>query len=239
MPTSSLTIYQHNSGYRYNSDTIVLYSFIHSFACKGNILEVGFGSGILSLLIKRDFPKSNVVGIDVQKQNLELAKYNAKLNNLAVDFICDDFSNFFTQKFDIIISNPPYYHVGVQRSSHEQLAKSRYSVYLPLEVFAKNISLSLKSGGRVFFCYDAKQIALVLDVLRQNKLTPEFIQFVHTKRAKEASIVLINAKKNSKSLAKIIPPFVLHENSGYTLEAKRAYEIANVVSEELKNGTNN
>lgn len=239
MPTSSLTIYQHNSGYRYNSDTIVLYNFIHSFTCKGDILEVGFGSGILSLLIKRDFPKCNIVGVDVQEQNLDLARYNAKLNNLAVDFTCDDFSNFSTQKFDIIISNPPFYHSNVQRSSHEQLAKSRYSIYLPLEVFAKNISLSLKNKGRVFFCYDAKQIALVLDVLKQNKLTLEFIQFVHTKITKEASIVLISAKKGSKSLAKILPPFVLHENSSYTLEARRAYEIANVASKELENAKDN
>lgn len=234
MPTNSLTISQYKSGYRYNSDTILLYNFINSFTCKGEVLEVGFGSGVLSLLIKRDFGACRVTAIDLQEENLLLANQNAKMNKLDVQFLCEDFETFHAHEFDIIVSNPPFYHAGVQKSKDEHLAKSRYSVHLPLDVFVKNISLSLKNGGRVYFCYDAKQIALVLEALKEYKITPEFIQFVHTKVTKDASIVLINARKNSKSLSKVLPPFILHEDTHYTSQAKRAYEIANVMSQEWK-----
>lgn len=232
MHTSSITICQYEKGYRYNSDTILLYHFIHSFTCKGTVLDVGFGSGVLALLIKRDFPACCVSGVDLQEENVTLANHNKTINSLEVEFICDDFSNFEGKNFDLIVSNPPFYHLGSQRSSDEHLAKSRYSLYLPLEVFVKNVFKVLKSSGRVCFCYDAKQIVCVLETLKRYKMTPEIIQFVHTKVTKDASIVLISAKKSSKSLAKVMPPFVLHEQTGYSTNALKAYENANMVSKE-------
>ena len=49
-----MIIYQLKDGYRYNSDTIMLYNFIFDISPKGNILEVGAGCGVLGLLLKRD-----------------------------------------------------------------------------------------------------------------------------------------------------------------------------------------
>ena len=61
-----MLLYQPESGYCYNSDSIFLYDFINSFKPKGKILDVGAGCGIIGLLVARDNKK---VALDaVEKQ---------------------------------------------------------------------------------------------------------------------------------------------------------------------------
>jgi len=52
-----MLLYQPESGYCYNSDSIFLYDFIDSFKPKGRVLDVGAGCGVLGLLVARDNKK--------------------------------------------------------------------------------------------------------------------------------------------------------------------------------------
>lgn len=76
-----------------------------------NILDLCTGSGCIALALKSIYKKSNVFGIDVSEAALELAKENAILNDLNVDFqffdvLNDSLENF--RNFNLWISNPPY-----------------------------------------------------------------------------------------------------------------------------------
>jgi release factor glutamine methyltransferase len=76
-----------------------------------NILDLCSGSGCIALALKSIYKKSNVIGIDVSALALELAKENAVLNDLDVDFqffdvLNDSLENF--RDFNLWISNPPY-----------------------------------------------------------------------------------------------------------------------------------
>ena len=73
-----------------------------------NILDIGCGSGVIGLTLKKEFPTSKVDLIDISKEALEVAKENAKLLNLDVNFIESDLFENINKKYDIIISNPPY-----------------------------------------------------------------------------------------------------------------------------------
>ncbi|KMQ69003.1 protein-(glutamine-N5) methyltransferase [Chryseobacterium sp. FH2] len=73
------------------------------------ILDIGTGSGIIPLVLKKYFPKSEVSSIDFSEKALETAKKNADFHHLEVNFIHADYLNFdLKENFDIIISNPPY-----------------------------------------------------------------------------------------------------------------------------------
>jgi len=87
-------LYQYENGYRYNSDSLLLYDFISSFSPKGNVLDVGSGSGILGLLVKRDFLHVELSQIDIQEANYILTCKNANHNKLDSKVICDDFSKY-------------------------------------------------------------------------------------------------------------------------------------------------
>ena len=73
------------------------------------ILDIGTGSGIIPITLKKHFPEALVSAIDISEKALELAKKNAKLHQTEIHFIAADYLNTeLTENFDIIISNPPY-----------------------------------------------------------------------------------------------------------------------------------
>ncbi len=155
-------LYQPTSGYCYNSDSIFLYDFIRAFKPKGSLLDVGCGVGILSLLLSRDFTIETSI-IDKQENMLKYAKHNFALNNLEVKSHLGDFTQLQSvEKFDYIISNPPFYDSRVTQSENTHLNIARYAHHLPLEDFIAKVKKLLKPRGYFIFCYDAKQVDLLL-----------------------------------------------------------------------------
>ena len=77
----------------------------------GNIIDIGTGSGAIAIAFKKNFPKAKVYALDISGEALEVAKRNAVINHVELDFIQfdilqDDYSDL--PKFDLIVSNPPY-----------------------------------------------------------------------------------------------------------------------------------
>ncbi len=72
------------------------------------ILDIGTGSGCIAISLKKLLPNSNITGIDISKPALEIAKSNAILNNTEIEFIESDIFTNIKDKYDCIISNPPY-----------------------------------------------------------------------------------------------------------------------------------
>lgn len=76
---------------------------------KIKILDLGCGSGAIGLTLKSILKDSEVTLTDISKEALEVAKLNANNLNFDVTFIESDwFSNVKLEKYDIIVSNPPY-----------------------------------------------------------------------------------------------------------------------------------
>ncbi|MBD9098376.1 peptide chain release factor N(5)-glutamine methyltransferase [bacterium] len=76
---------------------------------KIKILDLGCGSGAIGLTLKNILKDSLVTLTDISKEALEVARLNANNLNLDVTFIESDwFSNIELEKYDIIVSNPPY-----------------------------------------------------------------------------------------------------------------------------------
>jgi len=210
-----MVIYQPKEGYCYNSDTIFLYDFLTGFELKGEVLDIGTGSGILALLIARDYPKAKVSAIEMQEHFVQVANINAKANKKDIQIYFGDFLQMmFEKKFDYIVTNPPFYHTGVIRSQNERIDKARYSGHLPLEDFLKKSSEILKPRGSLIFCYDAKQLQSVLSKLERYQFKAEVIRFVHPNFKKGASLVMILARKNSKAMSRIVPPLIVFGEDG-------------------------
>ena len=79
----------------------------HYFKNKIDILDIGTGSGAIAISLKKELD-SNVYATDISKDALSVAKENAKRNNVDINFINTNIYDGINNKFDIVISNPPY-----------------------------------------------------------------------------------------------------------------------------------
>lgn len=75
----------------------------------GTFLEIGTGSGIIAICLKKYFPHSTIVATDVSSEALELAEENARSLNVELDFVESDlFEKVPPKKFEVIVANLPY-----------------------------------------------------------------------------------------------------------------------------------
>lgn len=232
-----MVLYQPTNGYCYNSDTHFLYSFIVDNLkkyknIKGEILDIGSGSGILGLLVSKDFEKIKLNQCEIQNMFQFFTKKNSEINKINSKLYEGSFIDIeFDKKFDICISNPPFYHSHVIKSDNESLKIARYNDSLPLEIFIKKTASILNSEGKFFFCYDVKQINEILLLLNKYKFNLESLQFVHPKISKDATLILVYAKRNSKSLTKILKPLIVFEENGdFTFEVQEIYKKSSTYS---------
>lgn len=228
-----MVLYQPINGYCYNSDTHFLYNFIYENLkkyknIKGELLDIGSGSGILGLLLAREYTNLNLNQCEIQEVFQFFSTKNAQTNKLESTLYKGSFEKVeFNKKFDICVSNPPFYHSDVIKSEKENIKIARYNDYMPLRDFIKKSSQVLKNDGKFFFCYDCKQLADIILYLKEFKLNLEALQFVHPNDSKDATLVMIYAKKNSKSLVKILNPLIVFdENNEFTKTVQNIYKEA-------------
>ena len=225
-----MLLYQPNDGYCYNSDTHFLYNFICENLkifknVKGELLDIGSGSGILGLLVCRDHDRLNLNQCEIQEKFQKLTALNSKNNKIQNHIYKDDFSGCtFDKTFDICVSNPPFYHSDVMKSLNENIKIARYNDSLPLEKFIKKTYNILSSKGKFFFCYDVKQINDIIYLLNKHKFNIEAMQFVYPSVNKNATLILVYARKNSKSKTKVLPPLIVFENENFTEEVEAIYK---------------
>ena len=130
------------------------------------ILDVGVGSGCLSISILKERPLCKCDAIDPSKNALKLAEINANLHQLLnrINFYKRDVDNFYNDKYDLVISNPPY----IKKHKIKYLGTINYEPKVALdgglhglEIIKKVISKSkylLKINGKLILeiGYDQK-----------------------------------------------------------------------------------
>ena len=226
-----MKLYQPESGYCFNSDSIFLYDFINKFTPKGKVLDVGAGSGVVGLLVARDNEKVILEAVEKQPLFAQYARKNAQENKIAYKLYEGDFTHLSEEsKYDYIISNPPFYHSGAQKTENEMVATARYNEHLPIDLFFKKVTQLLKPHAHFIFCYDATQFFDICAGLERVKMRICDVRFVHPKKEKNASLVLVHARNGSKSMMKVWPPLIHFEDSELTQEVKEIYEKAKTES---------
>lgn len=82
--------------------------YINMYFSNSKIVDLGTGSGCIAVTLKKALPNSIVDAVDISKSALEVAISNSKKLNADVNFIQGDMLKPLNDKYDVIISNPPY-----------------------------------------------------------------------------------------------------------------------------------
>ena len=156
-----------------------------------NILDIGTGTGIIALMIAQK-SSANIIAIDIDenaviqaKQNVLESKFSNQINVQLSSF--QTFANSATIKFNLIVTNPPYFEQSY-KSSDEQRSQARHADVLPFEELLDGVKKILDIKGK--FC-------LILPRIEAEKFT-----LLAEKKGFQLSKLLRIKSRADKDLAK-------------------------------------
>ena len=226
-----LKIIQNKNGFCFGIDSILLSDFAKEIPNNSKVLDLGTGTGIISILLCEKTKLSKITGIEVQEEVYELAKRNSKLNKLENKFevINENIKNlekiFEKNSIDAIVTNPPYKkeNTGITNENKLKLI-SRHEIEADLNDFINISSKLLKNNGTFYMVHRPERLADIMYLLRKNKLEPKILQLIYPKINKEPTMILIKAVKNAKPFLRIKEPLIIYnEDNTYTEEVLKIY----------------
>ena len=140
------------------------------------ILDIGTGSGAIALALAKNRPNWLVTATDISQEALDLASENAKNQNLNIFFKKSDCFAEISEKYDIIVSNPPY----ISREDESEVGLNVLHSEPHLALFADEDGLAiyrriaedakdyLKDGGKIYLEIGDKQGQSVPDLFRRH-----------------------------------------------------------------------
>lgn len=158
-------------------DTEILVEEVLKYSNSKSIIDMCTGSGCIIISILKHSIKSFGIGVDISSKAIEVAKHNAILNDLnQMEFIESDLFTNINQKFDIIVSNPPYIKTDIIKDLmpevlHEPanaLDGHKDGLYFYKEIIS-NAEFYLNSNGRIFFEIGYDQSEEVTKLLEEYK----------------------------------------------------------------------
>jgi len=185
--------------------------------CK-NILEIGCGCGVISLMLAQRI-NAKITGIDIDLPSVVEAQQNAENSpwKNRVIFIHEDVQNFVqntTQKFDIIISNPPFFENSL-KSPFNSKNISKHDVTLDFETLNNAVDKLLNNDGcfGVILPADAEQ--KFVEISEKNHLFLTKKTDVYPTPQKKSNRVLMMFEKTEKPCE---TDRLLIRDNGYTSE---------------------
>ncbi len=224
-----LKIIQDKNLYAFTSDSVVLANFLK--IKKGEFaVEIGSGSGVVSILATKKTNAKNIVGFEIQEDLFNLAKKSLILNGiLNVEFVNDDVKNFKKyvkqESADVVFSNPPYKKNGsAVPNENPSKALARHEKFLPLTDLCQVTSKILKFGGRAYFVYDADRCCEMIAELKKCNLEPKRMFFTENGKGKIVLFV-VEAVKGASPGVKVYPNLVTNDKNGDYLQEIKNYKF--------------
>ena len=227
-----LKLIQNKNGFCFGVDAVLLSDFAKSIKKGANVVDIGTGTGIISILLCGKTNLNKIYAIELQEEVAEMASRSVKLNNLENRMevininIKDCFSVLEKNKYDAVVTNPPYkkHDTGAKNIDKRQLI-SRHEVECNLEDIIKSGSLLLRDLGEFYMVHRAERMIDIFVTLRKYKLEPKLVRFVHSKPNEKPNLILVKAVKCAKEFLKIEKPLVIYgEDNDYTDEIYEIYD---------------
>lgn len=228
--THDLKIIQSSEVFSFSLDAVLLARFC-SVPLRGRIADLCSGNGVIPLLLSTRTRTAKIVGLEIQDRLADMAERNVRLNRLQeqIRIVCGDLKEAHDELppggFDLITVNPPYLPVpSGDQNTNEHVAAARHEVFCTLEDVVKACSRLVKSGGRVAMVHRPSRVADIFAMLRQYRLEPKRVRFVHPRADAEANIVLVEALRDGKPEIRLLPPLIVYKGgTEYTEELMKVY----------------
>lgn len=164
-------ITQNRSALKVGTDAMLLGSFIQT---ENEIqgLDIGAGTGVLSLMVAQKNPSINIDAIDLDSEsivdcleNFTHSNWSERLSIISADFLAHEFD----KKYDLIFSNPPFYQNTLVNQNH-RTAVSKHAVHLPFDLLFEKVAKLLTDEGSFWIIFPFDDFEKVTIIGKSNGL---------------------------------------------------------------------
>jgi len=141
-----------------------------------SILEIGTGSGAIAIALAKQMKNVQIEATDISEKDLNTARQNGELNNVSINFIQSDIFENIKNKYDIIVSNPPY----ISKKEYDNLAPEIKDYEPEISLLAKEEGLFyykkifenakdyLTEKGKIYFEIGYNQAEKIKEIAKEN-----------------------------------------------------------------------
>jgi tRNA1Val (adenine37-N6)-methyltransferase len=160
---------QTNAPQKVGTDAMVLGSLVQPITKQlenvKNILDVGTGCGVIGLMLAQNYPNAKITGLDIDQQaviqaksNFEHANFPNQFEALHQNFI--EYNPF--QKFDLIVSNPPYFNTKMP-SVDTQRSLARHEKSMSLQELINHSAELITENGELWIILPSERTEQLID----------------------------------------------------------------------------
>jgi len=225
-----IQVIQKKDAFRFGVDAVLLANFA-KVRKNAKVVDLCSGTGIIPFILAGKTTASNIIGVEIQEELVNMANRSVKFNKLQqkIKFICGDLKDTELikniPKVDVVTVNPPYkLHNSGLISLNDKNAIARHEICCTLEDVIIASRILLKDSGRLYMVHRPDRLVDILCTMRKHRIEPKRIRMVHPSVNKAPNIVLIEGQRDGGAFLKWETPLYVHrEDGGYTQEIVDMY----------------
>ena len=227
---NGLYLMQDPDKFCFGIDAVLLSNFV-KVKKNGHVVDLCTGSGIVPILLSAKTGAKKITGIEIQSDIADMARRSVSYNKLdeKIDIINDDISNALKYinncSVDSVCVNPPYMKdTTAIKNPDLPMAIARHELLTDLETVINIESKLLKESGKFFMVHRPSRLSEIFTSMRQNRIEPKRLRFIHPYIESKANLVLIEGAKGSGVWLDVEPPLVVYKDKNvYTDEVLKIY----------------
>ena len=227
---NGLYLIQDPDKFCFGIDAVLLSNFV-KVKKNGHVVDLCTGSGIVPILLSAKTGAKKITGIEIQSDIADMARRSVSYNKLdeKIDIINDDISNALKYinncSVDSVCVNPPYMKdTTAIKKPDLPMAIARHELLTDLETVINIASKLLKESGKFFMVHRPSRLSEIFASMRQNRIEPKRLRFIHPYIESKANLVLIEGAKGSGVWMDVEPPLVVYKDKNvYTDEVLKIY----------------
>lgn len=221
-----VSLIQRKNGLTFGTDALLLAGYIDR--CNARALEIGGGTGIISLLLLARDKLKTVDVCEVQEVFAELSRKNASINGFEdrMHVIHADVRELPKKaQYGVIFTNPPYMkNEGGKACDTDEKNVARHEVFGNIGDFLLAARGLLKYGGKLYAVYRPDRLADLIAAMRGVGIEPKRMTFVHADIMHEPSMVLVEGRLGGGDGLKLTRPLIINGSDGESDDFKYIME---------------
>ena len=213
---------QEKNPLKVGTDSMLLGAFIEASGHK-RALDLGAGTGVLSLMIAQKNPTILIDAIEIYEDGSQECRENFASSPWSerLTVFQGDYFNFpFQSKYDLIFSNPPYFLNDLQ-SQRDEMSRAKHSDNVTVKRLFKLVNSILSNDGNFWIIIPHPSYNFFKEIAAENELYPCELIHIHAKSSKLNKRIVSCFKRNQSEIVNERELIIRTENNDYSSEYQK------------------